>query len=195
MKVHTAPTPKALLHEFYMKQGLKETLKFEVHSGAPPPAPPHFLCNLVIPALDCKEANYPVQEFSGEGQSKRASEQVASQKALAFLQSKNLIPQEPLTTPDWPTPTTPLPPPPAAQQGALIVQPVVEGPSEAEPSLAERKAWVLLQLGGKSVEELGPLELKNALEKALQNNTDLKASLHHDQLRRHRAMAILLGIN
>jgi hypothetical protein len=31
---------------------------------------------------------------------------------------------------------------------------------------AERKAWVLLQLGGKSVEELGPLELKNALEKA-----------------------------
>jgi hypothetical protein len=57
-----------------------------------------------------------MQEFSGEGQSKRASEQVASQKALAFLQSKNLIPQEPLTTPDWPTPTTPLPPPPAAQQ-------------------------------------------------------------------------------
>ncbi len=30
---------------------------------------------------------------------------------------------------------------------------------------AEQHTWVLTQLGGKAIEDLGPLELKNALER------------------------------
>ena len=56
-----APTPKGSLHEFYVKRGIKEALKFEVHSGAPPPAAPSFLCNLTIEGMDCQSATFAAQ--------------------------------------------------------------------------------------------------------------------------------------
>merc|ERR1712130_862065 len=131
---------------------------------------------------------------TGMGSSKRASEHVASQKALAFLQSKDLLPKGPHVIPD-------LPEAPVAPNAIVQAAPGAQPPAQPNAATSEygftpeeQHTWVLTQLGGKAIEDLGPLELKNALERALQRNTELKASLHHDQQRRHRAMAILLGI-
>lgn len=186
-----APTPKGLLHEVYTKQGVKDGLTFEVHAGAPPPAPPTFLCNLTIQGMHSRLGSFGPQEFNGMGPSKRASEHVASQKALLFLQSRHLLPPGPDIIPKIPDPAA-----------ASAARPATPAPG-AEPSIVEEpeitpqegRTYVLTQLDGKEIQELGAIELKSALETALQKNTELKASLHHDQQRCHRAMAILLGIN
>lgn len=50
---------KALLHEFF--QPLQGTPLFSIRPGPPPPAPPHFLCTLTIPAITTAQYSFASQ--------------------------------------------------------------------------------------------------------------------------------------
>lgn len=102
-----------------------EPPKIGVQPGPPSPAPPAFLCTVVIPGICCKRGSLPsqaglnplpraqdcmwlkkvsvLQDFQAEGSSKKAATHSACLKALQYIQAHQFLPPT-FDLPDRPAP-------------------------------------------------------------------------------------------